>query len=63
MSNDIIVMEEILGYVLEALDVIEVSYELTGTVTTPQRNTATTAQLPLPPPTHGPMVGCASVLR
>lgn len=27
MSNDIIVLEEILGYVLEALDVIEVRYD------------------------------------
>lgn len=26
MSNDVIVLEEILGYVLEALDVIEVLY-------------------------------------
>lgn len=27
MSNDVIVLEEILGYVLEALDVIEVLYQ------------------------------------
>lgn len=30
MSNDIIILEEILGYVLEALDVIEVRYHGTN---------------------------------